>query len=321
MSNENALQFAFPHAVNPAGNEMEVFIDSSINEHYYFLPAIVRKKYSATGIGHCAACTYPKADPSDLKIICAGFLWCFTVDDLFEHSSFEKIQEVERISLEFLRFGKLVSDDPLYAPLIAFRKIIIDRCGEEWLQKRICHSLELYFKGMKEAISYRKSNVFPSMEAFYDIRVNDVNVWIMASFAEMITGTILPDEIINHPSVYRLGHLTARILSWENDYFSAHHEDGNEVFNLALIIKHYSGCSGEQANAELLKIHDQDVHEFEITSDGLPDFGRYNDAVRSYVDNLRYMISGYLFWTLELTARYKAGGHPSIDIRKVALTQ
>lgn len=141
----------------------------------------------------------------------------------------------------------------------------------------------------------------------------------MLNFAEMITGTIFPKEVINHPSVYRLGHLTTRILSWANDYFSAHQEDGNEVFNLALMIKHYSGCTVDQANEELIKIHDQDVQEFETIIDQLPDFGRYNAPLRAYVENLRLMIAGYLHWTLQLTARYKAGGHPSQDIRAASI--
>ena len=316
---QNALHYPFSHLTNPAANEMELVIASWIQTHYSFLPEKVKGKYLGTGMGHCASCTYPKASLDQLKIIGEFFIWAFTVDDLYEHSSLEEIQGVERISMLAIREGKYTSDDPLYAQLPSLRSNILAIAGERWLKERFCHSLELYFRGIKEAIGYRLNNTFPSMESFYEIRINDVNVWPMINFAEVITGSPLPDEVMNHPSVAHLALLTSRILAWANDYFSAHQEDGNEVFNLALMIKNYSGCSVDEANAELIRVHDADVQEFETIIDKLPDFGRYNAQLMDYVGNLRLMIAGYLYWTLQLTARYKAGGHPSLDIRTASV--
>lgn len=320
MISENELRYPFGHLTNPAAEEMEKFIAHLISTFYHWLPEKMKKKYQGTGMGHCAGCTYPKAVFDHLKIIGQFFIYAFTVDDLYEHSTLKKIQEVERITMLALRHGQFVSDDPLYAPLPALRADLISIGGEEWLKNRFCHSLELYFKGIKDAVGYRTGNVFPSMEAFFEIRINDVNVWPMVNFAEVITGTVLPDGIINHPLVHRLGVLTCLILACANDYFSAHQEDGNEVFNLALIVKNDTGCTVDEANAELINIHDGYVREFETIIDQLPDFGYYNAPLKAYVNNLRLMIAGYLHWTLQLTARYKAGGHPSVDIRTVALT-
>jgi len=314
---QNALRYPFGYATNPAAGEMEEIIASWISTHYSFLPEKVKKKYLGTGMGHCAGCTYPKASLEQLKIVGQFFIWAFTVDDIYEHSSLDEIQEVERIAMLGFRDGRFVSSEPLYAQLRSLRENLVSIGGEKWLQGRFCHSLELYFKGIKDAIGYRLTNEFPPMEDFYAIRINDVNVWPMINFAEIITGAPIADEVMDHPALRRLALLTSRILAWANDYFSAHQEDGNEVFNLALIIKHYSGCSVDEANAALIRIHNNDVMELESIIDQLPDFGSHNTAVMAYVSNLRLMIAGYLYWTLQLTARYKAGGHPSVDLRTV----
>jgi len=315
MTSKSELAYSFKHRTNPSADDTEQFIINVIKTHYGFLETKVIWKYLNTGIGHCAGCAYPKASFDELKVITPFFTYLFLIDDKYEHSSLEEIEEVERITMLALRNGELSSSDPLFAQLLSVRNDLLRVGGQRWIEERICPSLGLYFKGIKEAIGYRVKNVFPSMGDFYEIRVNDVNVWPMLNFAELITGVVLPNKVINHPLVSRLGILTSRILSWANDYFSAHQEDGKEVFNLALMIKHYSNCSVNEANAELIKIHDADVREFETTIDCLPDFGQYNAPLMEYVDNLRLMIAGYLHWTLQLTARYKAGGHPSMDIR------
>lgn len=319
MLSANVLRYPFSHALNPDAAEMEEILHSWINTHYSFLPEKVKYKYLHTGMGHCGGCTYPKASLTQLKTICRFFIWAFTVDDLYEFSSVAQIQTIEDISMLALREGHYTSNDPLYNQLPTLREDLIAIGSEEWLRGRFCDSLALYFKGIKEALEYRKTKIFPSMEAFTAIRLNDVNVFPMINLAEAITGTVLPDAVIKDAALERLKMLTCRILTWANDYFSAHLEQGKDVFNLVLMTQHHQKCSLEEAYTELVKIHNEDVSEFCSIAGNLPDYPAYNKPVRQYVENLELMIAGYLHWTLELTERYKRGGHPASDIKQLAV--
>lgn len=311
MLSTNALHYPFGYLLNPNGNEMDQIIGSWIKNEYSFLPDRFKKKYSHTGMGHCAGCAYPLATLDQLKAVCSFFIWAFSVDDLYEKSSVQKIQEVEDISILALKEGILTSNDPLYAQLPVMRKRLIEIGSEQWLTGRFCDSLRLYFKGLKEALPYRVTHIFPTIEEYVRIRIMDVNVFPMVNLAEAVTGKILPDYVIKHPALDRLSALTAKILYLANDYFSAFQEDGNNVMNLVLLIKDRTGCTWEDAYEEMIGIHDRDVEEFKHLAVNLPDFGDDMEAVYAFVANLKYMIAGYLHWTLKLTERYKLGGHPT----------
>ncbi|MBO9153994.1 hypothetical protein ACFOTA_17380 [Chitinophaga sp. GCM10012297] len=314
MLHANTLHYPFTHSTNPHARQMETIIHLWVNDHFGFLPEKVKRKYMHTGMGHCGGCIFPKASVQQLQAICRFFIWAFTVDDSYEFSSPEQVQAIEDISLQALRHGRFTSNDPLYATLPLMREELLAIADHEWLE-RFCESIELYFQGLKEETKYRVPMIFPDMDTFMAIRTKAVNVLPMVNLAEAITGIVLPQYIIRHPYLERLAWLTCRILSWSNDYFSAHLEKGHDVLNLVLMLEHHCGCSLSEAYVEMLKIHDKDVAEFVCISASLPDFREYNGAVHEYVDNLELMIAGYLHWTLQLTDRYKKGGHPSLDLQ------
>ncbi|MGN7723512.1 terpene synthase family protein [Chitinophaga sp. 22620] len=314
MLNANTLHYPFTHSTNPHAEQMEKIIHSWVATHFDFLPEKVKKKYVHTGMGHCGGCIFPKASMQQLQAICRFFIWAFTVDDTYEFSTPGQVEIIEDISLQALRHGRFVSNDPLYATLPVMRRELLAISSPEWLD-RFCESIELYFQGLKEETRYRVPMIFPDMETFIAVRTKAVNVLPMVNLAEAITGTVLPGHVIRHPYLERLAYLTCRILSWSNDYFSAHLEKGHDVLNLVLMLEHHNQSSLSEAYVEMLKIHDRDVAEFVRIGASLPDFREYNRAVKEYVNNLELMIAGYLHWTLQLTERYKKGGHPSLDLQ------
>jgi hypothetical protein len=314
MLHASTLHYPFTHSTNSHAAQMETLIHSWVAAHYHFLPEKVKRKYVNTGMGHCGGCIFPKASMRQLQAICRFFIWAFTVDDCYEFSSPAEVQAVEHISLQALRHGRFISRDPLYATLPVMRKELLSIASPEWLE-RFCDSIELYFQGLREETRYRVPMIFPDMDTFMAIRTKAVNVLPMVNLAEAITGTVLPHEVIRHPFLDRLAWLTCRILSWSNDYFSAHLEKGHDVLNLVLMLEYHRQCTPGEAYVEMLKIHDNDVAEFVRVAASLPDFGRYNGIVTEYAGNLELMIAGYLHWTLQLTERYKKDGHPSRDLR------
>lgn len=313
--NANALQYSFTHQLNPNAEAMEAVIRTWIETDYNWLPDKMKFKYGKTGMGHCGGCIFPHASLAQLTAICRFFIWAFTVDDIHELSEPAEIDRVRRISLEALRYGNFTSDEEIFNSLPKMREELLAVGSPHWLD-RFCNSLDRYFDGLKEEVEYRVPQVFPDFETFISIRMKAVNVYSMTHLCEAITGTTLPDYVVQHPVIDRLEQLACSIQAWSNDYFSAHLEKGNDVMNLVLIIENEKGCSLSEAYLEALAIHDADADEFVSLTQQLPDVGIWNRAVAQYVENLQLMIAGNLYWTLNLTERYKKGGHPSEDLVK-----
>lgn len=312
--NAAGLQYPFEPATNRHALYMEEKISGWVNRYYAFLPEKVKKKYTQTGMGHAGGCMFPRANKAQLTAICRFYIWAFTIDDTFEFATVEEIEVIRNKAMAILRGSMMVQRDELYEQLPVLRQELVSMGSELWVE-RFCHSLNVYFDGLKAEIPYRKSLQFPSFGEFVNIREKAVNVYPLVDFAEVITGFVLPDEIRQHPSIRRLSQLTCHILSWANDYFSAHLEKGSDVLNLVLMLEHHRQYSMGEAYAEAIRIHDRDVAEFAALRASLPDFGVYAEAVIEFVENLELMISGYMHWTLQLTERYKKGGHPSRELK------
>lgn len=312
--NAAGLQYPFEPATNRHAPDMEKKITDWMTRHYAFLPEKVKRKYTQTGMGHAGGCMFPRANKAQLTAICRFYIWAFTIDDTFEFATVEEIEVIRRKAQAILQGRQMVHNDELYEQLPVLRQELISMGSEVWLE-RFCHSLDLYFEGLKAEIPYRKTLQFPSFPEFVSIREKAVNVYPLVDFAEVITGFVLPAEILQHPNIRRLSQLTCHILSWANDYFSAHLEKGNDVLNLVLMLEHHRQYSLGEAYAEAIQVHDRDVAEFVQLRASLPDFGVYTEAVIEFVENLELMISGYMHWTLQLTERYKKGGHPSSELK------
>jgi len=313
--NVNALHYPFGYATNPYANIMEEKIKEWLAGPYSYLPEKAKQKYLHTGVGHAGGCMFPRANEAQLTTVCRFYIWAFMIDDTFEYATVEELQAIHRRSLAILNGAPVHPGEILYRELPQLRQDLLATGSEAWLQ-RFCNSLTIYFEGIQQEIPYRKSMQFPAFEEFVGIREKAVNVYPLVDLAQAITGEILPSGVLEHPVLQRLAQLTCRILSWSNDYFSAHLEKGNDVLNLVLILQHERNCSMEAAYAAAVEVHDQDVATFCLLKQALPDFGLYAAPVVNYVENLALMIHGYLHWTHVFTERYKTGGHPSKDLKQ-----
>jgi Terpene synthase family 2, C-terminal metal binding len=296
-------------------------ISEWLQEDYAFLPEKVKKKYLITGIGHAGGCMFPNATETQLAAICRFCLWAFTIDDAFEFSPESELGTIGRRALTTLQDGVAVSNEPLYRQLLQLRHELLQLGSEDWL-KRFCLSIGSYFDGLQQEVPFRRSLVFPAWEHFVSIRTKAVNVYALINLADLITGNILPDNIVNHPDLLELRRLTCRILSWSNDCFSAHLEKGNDVLNIVLMIENEKHCTMEDAYQQAIDFHNQDLKSFCTLKDALPDFGRYTATVQSYIENLAFMMHGHLHWRQTFTKRYDAltVGHPSTELKAVQLT-
>ncbi|HVI46986.1 MAG TPA: hypothetical protein VM802_19055 [Chitinophaga sp.] len=312
----NALRYPFPYATNRHAQTMEKKIGEWLLTDYSFLPEKVRKKYITTGVGHAGGCLFPRANEAQLTAICRFFLWAFTIDDSFEFSSVGQLETIRGKAMKYLRGIISHSKEPLYLHLPILRNELLQLGSERWLN-RFNTSLETYFDGIQQEIPFRKNMTFPTWEQFIAIREKAVNVHTLVNLAELITGCILPDQVIFHPVIQELTRLTCRILSWENDFFSAHMEKGNDVLNLVLMMEHEQQCSTEEAYQHAINFHNEDLRQFCSLVDTLPNFTDYTHGVKAFIENLSFMIHGHFHWGQTLTKRYDSmiAGHPSDELK------
>ncbi|WP_199186412.1 terpene synthase family protein, partial [Pseudoxanthomonas sp. KAs_5_3] len=76
---------------------------------------------------------------------------------------------------------------------------------------------------------------------------------------EMQLDNILPDEVMYSDYMQELYRLAARVFAWCNDFYSLLKDVGREPLNLVLVLQHKYDLSLEDANAQALIIHDNDV--------------------------------------------------------------
>ncbi|HWW37844.1 terpene synthase family protein [Pedobacter sp.] len=289
-------------------------IGNWLNDYYGYLPEKAKMKYLKTGVGHAAGCMFPNADQMRLKAACRFFMWAFVIDDTYERGPEDRLKDIRQKALAILR-GELAYDgDPELHQVPKIRQELLQCSNDAWM-KRFCNSLDVYFDGIIREVPYRVNLEFPNFDEFYEIRERAVNVYPLVDIAEMITGEILPDDIMNNPQIKRISQLTCRILAWANDYFSAHLEKGKDVWNIILMLQNKRQYSIEEAYLEAVAVHDADLAEYCELKDSLPDFGGYHQAVNQFIENLSLMIHGYLFWTNTRTERYHKEGHPSSDLQ------
>lgn len=283
---------------------------------YDSLPEKLKKKYLVTGMGQCGGCAYPNAGHDELLAAVRWFFFAFLVDDLYEHSTIDKIDEVEKVATSLLAGSTVHPAEGIFCQLPTVRRELLSLFGEKWYE-RFMDCMPKYFDGLRAEIPNRKALVFPDDRTFIDVRTDAVNVTSMLLLAQGLAGPFLPNEIACSPLIERAEVLTCRILAWSNDLFSAPREHGQEVWNRVLFYVEREGMAEQDAYRATVTEHDRDLAEFCTLASGLPDYGFHTATVQNYLEAMKWMIAGYLDWTLYFTARYKAGGHPTEEANRL----
>ncbi|WP_143306307.1 terpene synthase family protein [Chitinophaga vietnamensis] len=304
----------FPDAISPYADNLETQIRKWLQQEYGYLPEKIRRKYEHTGVGYVGARLFPNTSYDGLLSICRFSLWAFINDDAYERCTADQLEMIRLQVISALQGRPVASDtgiaNNLQLPVL--RKELLKLASPSWL-RRFTHSIDSYFKGMLLEIPYRNMQQYPRLEKYKLIREIAACVYPLVDLIELETGTVLPDDIALHPIIRRLAQLTCRIMAWANDFYSAPLEDGHDVLNLVLIIRHENNCTLDEAYSKAITIHNQDIQEFIVLRTALPDFKEWNTTVNKFIENLTLMITGHLQWLELNTARYKKGGHPGAD--------
>lgn len=293
----------WPNRINEHCDHVEKLTDGWMQD-YAGTVELDKWRHRTTLTGHFAARMFPTTPRNRLIPMARFLLWGLVFDDTREHYS------KQDIALERERIGGILRDGP--APDSAnavdwHLRMVRDEFAAfmtpAWLERFAC-AVETFVHGMELEAPYKAGMRWPTLAEYAVIRRQAVCVYPLVVFCEAALDHPLPDEVATDMWLRLLADLTARILSWTNDYFSVANESGKDVMNLILVIEREQGVSRDEAYVRAIRMHNEDVYDFLQVAAAVPDFGEFNDTVRTFVDTLGMFIRGQRTWYELDTPRY-----------------
>ncbi|NML40275.1 hypothetical protein HHL17_23965 [Chitinophaga sp. G-6-1-13] len=316
--NKPSISYPFADAINPYAAWLEGETRRWLSGNYPSLPDDIKEKYYHTATGYITARFFPFVSQERLIPLGRSSLWGLAFDDYYEHSRPKEYQSLSK-RLSMLICGEDTpnsNENEFFHQMFVIANEFRQFMPDYWMQ-RFANSMRQYIHGMAEESIFKRELIFPSLDEYVNIRWKSVDVLQMVDGLEVATGEPLPDIIRHHPYMEQIVQLTCRIIAWTNDYFSVDKEEGLDVMNLILVLRHAESLSIEDATQEAIQIHNQDVREYLELCEHLPNFGSYNSTVQKFLIYNNYMIAGHARWYTADTKRYLPGGHPIDDFKNL----
>ncbi|RAJ82316.1 terpene synthase family protein [Chitinophaga dinghuensis] len=304
-------RYPFPGLMNPHADMVKTATDNWIDERYQFLPKQMQMKYKLSNFGYITARCLPDIHDFQKFEPCGRFmLWGTVFDDYYEHCNELQLQGLSQRVVDILNGDKVLLDEhPIFHELVVVRNELRAFMPDIWMQ-RFNEHVRVFIDSMQWEAPYKTNKVHPSLATFMTIREITIGVHAFLDLIEIQTGTILPNEIMDHAYMKQLYALTSRIFAWCNDFFSLEKDMGREVMNLVFVVQKEYNLSFEDACTEAMRIHDKDVADLVALQKNQPDFGEFNSVVKAFASYLGTMIEGQNAWYNVDTKRYQKGGHP-----------
>jgi Terpene synthase family 2, C-terminal metal binding len=290
---------------NPYEQDIEDVISSWIDDQYLFLSAAEREYYKKCRFGMITSCFYPNANYQALAVGARLTVLLFIHDDYTDNFSPDELRSF------LLRSESIMAGHPIahgqgdiLHQFALFREELRSLTTAEWM-RRWNNDLNYFYEGMiTERHFMHSANRYPSVQHYMFVREHLIGMYIFQDIVELYMPSLLPPAIVSHPYTRQLRQVASRIIAWCNDYYSAEKElNAGQTMNLVLVIKQERQCGLEEAYAEAMRIHDEEVKKFMHLMSNAPDFGPHNELLKEYAHNLRLMFGGNQLWHIR-SGRY-----------------
>jgi hypothetical protein len=169
------------------------------------------------------------------------------------------------------------------------------------------------FAGFVTEARNRERLQIPDVASYMQLREITIGLQVMSAMAELLEEFSLPDRLGEHPALRKLTTHASNIVGWANDLFTFEKEiSQGEIHNLVLVLMTERRLTMAKARAEVVALHDHEVHSFLAQLARLPSFGIAEAGVQRYVAMLTCWIRGHLDWAHE-TGRYRPFDEPAAD--------
>ncbi|WP_265130953.1 terpene synthase family protein [Chryseobacterium oranimense] len=302
--------YPWPDLINPHVEQMGRDMDSWIDNDYTFLTEKQREIYKKMRLHRCTARMWPDLT-YEQAVPCNRFMLQYVaLDDQVEHLSLEEIQQLRSRCTDILRGTEPAPEEnALYHHMAMIRDEFRAFMPDLWMERFIYYFYQSFRYGIELEFPYKIAHRPPSLNLFKTIREYSVLMRPYLILGEIESGLILPQHIFEHIVVQKMiSHMTL-VVAWQNDIHSLPKEmaKGTEVFNLIFVLQQEYNLSLEDACAEALRIHNEELKNLMDLHKEYREFGEYQEYIDKFVYYAGVGLQGVNTFYLE-TNRYKHGG-------------
>ncbi|GAA3940883.1 hypothetical protein GO495_09555 [Chitinophaga oryziterrae] len=273
--------------------------------------------YTESRFAYMTSRFYPTAEYSRLCLANDLLVLLFLLDDVFDNKD-EEAQNPDNLKkllyscLEILKNGRtytLQSGGNILAALSDVWKRMKECTSLEYQQTFVQDMLKLF-----SAVDWQNKNVnasrIPSVADYIESRPLIGGAHIAATLIELTEQVHLPANIINHKKLATLTMLCGHLGCWANDLYSLAKEiEHGDTHNLVLVMREEKKLDIENAINETVRLHNQEMIQFERIFHSLPSFNdEMDEEVYKYAFCLAMIVRGNIDWSLQDTSRYNTAG-------------
>ncbi|MBV8254844.1 MAG: hypothetical protein JO154_19750 [Chitinophaga sp.] len=256
--------------------------------------------------------SYPNASEKALETWCDLNALLFLVDDhMDETTTFNSPEEMLLLEGKFMEVLHKGTYNGTQKTLCAFNDFW-QRAREistvEW-QQTFVQNIRDMFAGSLWQLKHILHAKKPALRDYQLLRQYLGAAHLATDCLTMMGDVNLPEEITSSVLYARLTGHCRNAICYSNDLFSLSKEmsrsTAGAAFNLVSVLSNAWSLSMEAAISEAVRVHNEEVHQFELLSAVLLSrYPAYNKAIRKYLEGLQYLMTGNIHWSTKLTARY-----------------
>jgi 5-epi-alpha-selinene synthase len=305
------LDYPFETPVSPYADEIETSTRQWVKAFHLLDNEASFDRFCRINYGWMGARFFPYAGFEQATLGSDWIAWLFTLDDEFDELNVGA--EPSILSNAFEKFSAILrgKESPTSTPLSLALDDLRQRTLKfapnlDWME-RFIQSVEKYFRACCWEAQNRQTNTHPDLETYIRLRQDSGAQPIVVALVELMEGTALPDDLLEHPQVLSLAEMTLNLMAWSNDILSIEKEMlAGDLHNLILVLIANFNLSETTAFNQSIEIHNREMQKYLDTEQALPSFGEPGDAILAgYLRGLRALVRGTLDWTtLDAPVRY-----------------
>ncbi|EME96778.1 terpene synthase [Streptomyces mobaraensis NBRC 13819 = DSM 40847] len=292
------LRYPFPSLMNPYAEALQEHTDRAWidGEWAGIVPPEIAEGFKKVKTAYMTAFFFPSATWERLIPLGRMMLFSLYQDDVYERATPDLVRHLRQRTVAVAR-GEITPREagvPLARAVAQIRTDALSFIPPTSVA-RWADDLDLYFQGLEAETRHLAAGTVPGIDEYMAMREKALMIHPFLALKEIETGTVLPEEIHDHPVIRRLKSLTVRITGWFNE-FQSYDKDmrtGMGNVNLINVLAHHQRIRVDQAREEMFALHDRELDEFVRLQRSLPDFGSWTDAVAQHVHHFSFVISGW----------------------------
>lgn len=309
--------------VNPHAAEAERIIEDLCRQLGIWLPHI--QEYNTM-----SAYLFPRTTTERLVAIGLFNNLLYFIDDVYDRNKHNPeaddeihMRHVFENCFKIIFYGLTPDDDHRLYPVCFELHRQFKKLGSDTWLRRFTFNLLQHLKATTYSLGDIMKDNSDGVAEYIRLRELDSGMHPTINFIEFAYDICLPDEVLNHPFIRRIGLHCARYAGLLNDIFSYEKEVlalGSE-FNLLSVMMTYYELSFEEAVHESVMLLNQCVEDFLHDEQRIPRWEdeRVNQMVQLYVQGLHDQMIASWHWQIS-TNRYRSPNSPFAELRTV-LTQ